>query len=249
MQCQHAHELFSDYISGETDRALTLTLDNHIADCTACKSELADLRKVWSALDSLPTVEPPMFFHENIMAQVSRVVAEKEEARSKGFDWRSLFRPRSLALAASAVAVIVFMGAGSRVTQMADLDPLGGLLHRSGNATAGVVPAAGIPALSSARAEWVPGTSGGGVLNIHLRARSQDGAATGYSFQLLLNGRQLDGGRGIVTSDQTVSLEIPVDAPPANGALSVTLAPANAGDPKSPTAYAVYGVPVSGAAP
>src|SRR5579883_3258455 len=103
MQCAHARELFSDYIEGATDRALAVTLQTHIASCAQCRDEVEALQRVWQTLDALPVEEPPAFFHENLMHRVlaTEDAASREAAARPVWDWRALFRPRSLAFASA----------------------------------------------------------------------------------------------------------------------------------------------------
>ncbi|MCS6775567.1 MAG: zf-HC2 domain-containing protein [Chloroherpetonaceae bacterium] len=127
MQCQTAQELFSDYIAQELDRAMTLSLEHHLSACPACRDEVAALRRTWQALDRMPRVDLPPYFHENL---ISRIVAEQARveqeaaARRAAWDWRWLFRPRQLAFGAAALA-LVLASAEVIQTQRAALGPVG----------------------------------------------------------------------------------------------------------------------------
>jgi hypothetical protein len=127
MLCETAQEHFSDYIAQELDRAMTLSLENHLNSCESCREEVATLRRTWSALEEMPLVEPPMFFHENLMSRLATEQAQVEEAaasRRAPWDWRALFRPRQLAFGAMAL-VILLAGAEVVQTQRAALGPIG----------------------------------------------------------------------------------------------------------------------------
>src|SRR5439155_22094021 len=104
MQCDHAQELFSDYVTGETDRALTVSIENHLAACKGCRETVEDLRQAWAMLDQMPVVEPPPLFHANLMSRLTEEQTEAEAAAKRpavGWDWRGLFRPRALAFGAT----------------------------------------------------------------------------------------------------------------------------------------------------
>ena len=110
MQCQQARELFSDYVAESMENALAVSLENHLGTCGACREEVAGLRRVWSALEQAPLIEPPMFLHENIMHRLDAARAEAEEAAARKravWDWRALFRPRALAYGAAAIVLML----------------------------------------------------------------------------------------------------------------------------------------------
>src|SRR5947209_1672150 len=101
MQCQHAHELFSEYVAGHLDRALTVTIDNHLSQCAGCREDVAGLRRVWTNLNEMPAVELPPFFHENLMHRLDAELTSQETTAARRralWDWRVLFRPRALAV-------------------------------------------------------------------------------------------------------------------------------------------------------
>ena len=57
MQCDHAQEFVSEYVTGEMDQALAVTLENHLSACAACAGTVEGLRRLWTTLDQLPVVE------------------------------------------------------------------------------------------------------------------------------------------------------------------------------------------------
>lgn len=127
MHCHTAQELFSDYIAQELDRAMTLSLEHHLSACSACREEVAALRRTWQALDRMPLVDLPPYFHENLMSRIATERARAEQATSARramWDWRWLFRPRQLAFGAAALALML---ASAEViqTQRAALGPIG----------------------------------------------------------------------------------------------------------------------------
>jgi len=127
MQCQHVHENLSDYVAGQLDRALAITLENHVLHCASCREEVAGFRRMWSLLEELPAVDTPLYFHENLMhrvnADIDRIAAANANRRAL-WNWRSLFQPRALA-AATAILIVVLGGIGYVKTQPAALGPIG----------------------------------------------------------------------------------------------------------------------------
>lgn len=55
----HLGELLSAYLDGEVSPAERTRVTSHIADCSLCQAELADLHSARSALRSLPMLDLP----------------------------------------------------------------------------------------------------------------------------------------------------------------------------------------------
>ncbi len=85
MHCQQANEFFSDYIERALDPAMTVSVDNHLAACPACREEMVALRLVWTQLDQVAYVEPPARLHAGIMhALEAHLEAEHARFRAPG---------------------------------------------------------------------------------------------------------------------------------------------------------------------
>jgi hypothetical protein len=220
MHCKDALELFSDYVAGHLDRALTVSLENHIASCGDCRAEVASLRRVWTTLDRMPTVEPPPFFHENLMSRIAQETALSEEAARKRapWDWRALFRPRALALAASAV---VLLGASMEVvhTQHAALDPIGALLHYFRPAPNELNP------LQKSEAVWIPETHGGKLVVSLQSAVDPKIPHNRTLFKLSLEGNSAADQQGEINSDRPTPIEVSLPEPPPQRVIRITLTP------------------------
>jgi hypothetical protein len=223
MKCEEAGELFSEFISGDIEAALAVTLENHLSGCSGCRQAVADVKLVWSSLDDMEIVETPPYFHENLM---SRIIAaenareEAEAARRTTFDWRKMFQPRTLAYAASLLAVLL-AGMGGLHVSKAALDPIGSLLHLFRSTPPHTVE------LSTSRAEWSPNGQGTGALIVYLKAQPEpDGKTSTLKCVVNLPADILTAGTKtdvIVTSDSETSISIPVKTLPAQSSISVTL--------------------------
>ncbi len=57
---KHLEEALSAYLDGELDRGEERGIVAHLAECDACRAELAELDQARSAIRSLPVLEPPV---------------------------------------------------------------------------------------------------------------------------------------------------------------------------------------------
>ena len=230
MQCNQAQELFSDHVAGHLDRALNVSLENHLGSCETCRAEILGLRRVWSSLEALPSVEPPAFFHENLMHRISMEqdrVAEAALSRRAGWNWRTLFLPRSPVFAGAALLALALFGMGGLHVQHASLDPLGSLWHLvfPGDRVSGVTPS-----LQTARAEWHPNGQGGGTLTIYVQARP--GLPVSVKSLNFHEGdrKHVAAQNGFsVSADHETTLAIPMEARPTADLTLTLSAPDSAG--------------------
>ena len=225
MQCEHAQEFLSEYVTGDMDQALAVTLENHLRACEPCAEAVESLRRVWSTLDELPTIEPPATFHASLMERISADIERQERAAKAPVRlpvWRAFVQPRSFAYAAAAVALI--LGAELVQVQRAALGPVGTILNI-------VRPA---PVLQMHKVEWMPNDHNGGTLTVRIQAHAQaNGAALRQHARIEV--RHADGTplqepgpalkEGEVSSDQPASFAIPLTFTPRQNAdvVDVTL--------------------------
>jgi len=66
MECAGMKELLSEYIDGTLDARTRATVDEHLLNCRDCKEELASLRAVVRALESMEPVKAPEDFLEQL---------------------------------------------------------------------------------------------------------------------------------------------------------------------------------------
>ncbi len=99
MNCAKVEELSSEYITGMLPAPLEQAVRTHVQSCPACAADLETLKRVWTGLDALPAVEPPLFFHENVMSAIERQAV----LPSRLSGWRMLL-PQLGRVAASTLA-------------------------------------------------------------------------------------------------------------------------------------------------
>ncbi len=176
MQCQQAHEYFSDYVDRVLDPALTVSVDNHIAACANCRDSVTGLRQMWTQLNDMPQMEPPATLFAAITGALDAQQAQEPRAVTRptlipAFNLRALFQPRSFAYA-MALVVLALGSLEVAHSQRAAFDPLGVILRLLQPAQdAGSV----MPTVTATRSEWIS-AQGGGTLLVHLKAAAPSGA-------------------------------------------------------------------------
>lgn len=97
MKCEDAKLMLADYWTGDLRGADELTLETHLAECSACREETSRLQAVWSGLASIPPDEPgPQLrgrFYEALGAY--REGAQRrwhEEAQSRSWQWTTAWQ-------------------------------------------------------------------------------------------------------------------------------------------------------------
>jgi len=115
MRCHRVHRLLPDYIGDELSLKKREQVAKHLAECPACKAELAALRGVWDdlALQTLPQKGEEFWqgFTARVMREVKkkRPMPEEHKAPLLFPGWRVLL-PAAGAAAAIIVAVIALKG-------------------------------------------------------------------------------------------------------------------------------------------
>ena len=233
MQCKQAQELFSDHLAGQLDPALSVSLENHARTCEECRSEIAGMRRVWSALDAMPSVEPPSFFHENLMHRIQIEQEKAVEAAQRqrgGWSWRSLFLPRSPVFAGATLALLAVLGMGGMHVQHASLDPLGALWRLRPGRTSAMTTAA----LQTARAEWHPNGQGGGMLTLYVQAEAGSNVSIrALNYRAGVRTRTVAENDTPISPDHETTLSIPLESRPTSD-LTLTLSVPGGGTAAAP---------------
>jgi anti-sigma factor RsiW len=80
MSLHHLGEDLAAMADGGTglDPLKTAELEAHITDCAACRSALAETRRIFSALSSTPTLEPSSGFDRGLFAKIEAIDRGRE---------------------------------------------------------------------------------------------------------------------------------------------------------------------------
>lgn len=112
MTCEQWRESASEYIEGTLGASAQQVMETHLRGCASCQADEAALRAVCRELNVLPSVDPPLFFRENVLAAIER---EQKAKAEKGW-WRRLSHLGKVAGATAlaggaigAVAVAVYL--------------------------------------------------------------------------------------------------------------------------------------------
>ena len=81
MHCELANEQFADWLAGKLPTAEQILLDEHIAECPACRQELADTRQLWQRLAAVPTPKPSPAMHTQFYAMLDTFEAAEQKTQ------------------------------------------------------------------------------------------------------------------------------------------------------------------------
>jgi len=96
MRCEQASEMMSERLDSHLDGAEIALLEDHLAECSACRAEWRRLQALDLLLASAPMVRPPAYLHARVMARLS----QRDRRR------RAIFGGTTLALGTVALALL-----------------------------------------------------------------------------------------------------------------------------------------------
>ncbi|HEX3046864.1 MAG TPA: zf-HC2 domain-containing protein [Bacillota bacterium] len=87
MKCIKIRELLTDYLRRETDSQTTAAVASHLEICDDCARELEFLKAYYTKVGSLPTIEAPDNFLENIKQRLVQTENLKSKSRRPFICW------------------------------------------------------------------------------------------------------------------------------------------------------------------
>lgn len=99
MECREVQDNLNNYIEGILPSEALKSFEEHIALCSKCKEELADLQKTITHIKDFEELEPPPWLAQKVMAKV------REEAELKKDFFHKIFYPLHIKLPIEAAAV------------------------------------------------------------------------------------------------------------------------------------------------
>lgn len=128
MQRDSMENLYSDYITDELDAAMQLSVENHLKASPDAQNTVDALRRTMAALDEMPSVEPPAWFHDNLMRRLEMEMENQAAAqaaqKSKGWNWKALFAPKALARGLMVLVVLLTLAAGAQMAGLNIFEPI-----------------------------------------------------------------------------------------------------------------------------
>jgi anti-sigma factor RsiW len=113
MKCEEVSNELMAYIDGRVKSDARRGIEAHLAGCAACRTRADEFRKVWTALDEAPAIEPSFGFDARLRQRIAA------EPRRSGF-FSFVPQPRlalSMALLAALTVLIVKLPLGNTVLQ------------------------------------------------------------------------------------------------------------------------------------
>lgn len=89
VNCEKWRDLASEYIEGTLTEPMASAMGEHVRSCASCQADEVALRAILREINTLPEVDPPQFFHENVMAAI-----EREQARRPAGPWWKTLLPQ-----------------------------------------------------------------------------------------------------------------------------------------------------------
>jgi anti-sigma factor RsiW len=102
MKCENVANELILYLDNRSKLADRQEIEQHLAECAACRARAEEFRKVWMTLDDLPAVEPSFGFDARVR---QRIAAEPQR---KWFGW-FVPQPRLAFSAALLIALCVWL--------------------------------------------------------------------------------------------------------------------------------------------
>jgi hypothetical protein len=235
VNCSKWRDLASEYIEEALSEPMMTAVREHLESCATCRDDEAVLRSVLTELNTLPEVEPPMFFHENVMAAVQRAKTEQEEGK-----WWKVLLPK---IARTAVGTLVAGGAAAAFVFAV-------LLPRMENNTATLAAQPAMNFLPGTTTET--GSAKEPQLRISRRTIELEGRGPTYSLMFWLENSERGTARfditGVkepfrfnLTQNQRETLQIPFDVVTKQDTLEVRVA--WTGDGKAHTRHIFLPIP------
>ena len=113
MKCEDVANELMALVDGRIGAGARRGAEEHLAGCAACRTRAEEFRKVWTALDEVPAIEPSFGFDARLR---QRIAAEPQRSRFFSF----IPQPRlalSMALLAAMTVLVVKLPLGNPVGQ------------------------------------------------------------------------------------------------------------------------------------
>ncbi|HEY8831089.1 MAG TPA: zf-HC2 domain-containing protein [Gemmatimonadaceae bacterium] len=129
--------LLEDYVTGDLTEEARRPVEEHVAGCALCSTEVESLKRILARAAELPkSIDPPADAWSNIRSAISR---DESAVKADSSFARSGVWPRRYALAAAAALIAIVSSAGTIVYMNSHSSGRSGAT--ASNASAGALPA------------------------------------------------------------------------------------------------------------
>jgi anti-sigma factor RsiW len=109
MDCKQIIDLISMYVDSELDERQKAEFEEHVSQCSSCKEELNDILKVLEVLHSIPEVDLPDNFKDELHEKLIKV-KENEFSTGKLFFIKNRYIRAISTVAAGVLIIFVLKG-------------------------------------------------------------------------------------------------------------------------------------------
>jgi len=81
MKCEDVSKELIAYLDRRASSAERSQVEEHLSGCVVCRTRAEEFRRLWSAMDEVPAIEPSFGFDARLRARVA------EEPRPRWFGW------------------------------------------------------------------------------------------------------------------------------------------------------------------
>lgn len=110
MKCDDAKKLISLYIDNEMDEKIHSEFEDHIKTCKTCRDELNAISKTVELLRSIPQVELPVNFKEELHEKLVKLKEENQKSRKGLFFIKNKYIKAVSTIAAGAFVIFALRG-------------------------------------------------------------------------------------------------------------------------------------------
>lgn len=71
MKCENISKELISYLDRRANSAERLMVEEHLAECANCHARAEEFRKLWSAMDEMPVIEPSLGFDARVRQRVA----------------------------------------------------------------------------------------------------------------------------------------------------------------------------------
>jgi hypothetical protein len=129
VRTEHLEYRLPEYLDGTLPVSLRPALEEHLNQCSSCRTELSELRQTMEMLDTHPAAGPPNGYFTTVLPRVRKRLEERESGKAV---LNPLFIRFALPIGAAALSLIILLSFPFPGTeQVVAINPLRSVLNGS----------------------------------------------------------------------------------------------------------------------